>query len=410
WVPQHVFVSGDGAGAVGPDTTGRIDAFDVSGLADHEFNSRPTAFSGPFGLGEWVRGDHVTLIRNERYWRGEPYLDGVQAQIVSGQTELVRMLKRGAVDVAVGLDPQYLDEIEQEPGLVVFKSLSDEVDFIGFQLGDPEDPQPRLNPDGTLNREHGEHPILNDKRVRQAIVHALDREAIVAGARRGEGLVLDANVLPAISWAYNTDLQPRAYDVELAGQLLDQAGWVMNPDTGVRVKNGQSLTLRLYTNAGNTVRETIAYLVKAQLAEVGIEIEVIALDLHAFWEVLFGQRFDLVVASWANLGANPDDADLWRAANDLPGQGNNFCSYYNPKLEGDLVRAKTEPTCDQDVRAQLYRQIQVQLLEDQPYCWLDVAGQFVVFNERVGGINPGPWNVWYNVHEWTVQAIQEEEK
>jgi peptide/nickel transport system substrate-binding protein len=404
WVPQHVFITGDA-----DDAAGQIEAFDMARLADHDFNIRPTVFSGPFGLGEWVRGDHLSLLRNERYWRGAPHLDGVYTQIVSGQAELVRMLKRGTVDIADGLDPQYLVEVEQVPGLTIFTSLSDEYDFIGFQLGDPEDPQPRLNPDGTLNREHGEHPILGDKRVRQAIVHALDRDAIIAGARKGEGLPLEANVLPALSWAYNTDLKPRAYDVGLAEQLLEQAGWVMNSNTGIRAKNGQPLTLRLYTNAGNTVRETIAHLVKVQLAEVGIRVEVIPLELHAFWEVLFGQRFDLIVASWANLGANPDDTELWAAESDLPGKGDNFCSYYNPKIEADLKKAATMPSCDQDARAQLYRQIQAQLVEDQPYFWLDVARQFVVVNERVGGVNPGPWNVWYNVHEWTVQSIQEEE-
>ena len=123
WVPRHVFMGDDSGSA---DDVDRIDAFDMAELIDHEFNSRPTVFSGPFGLGEWVRGDHLALFRNERYLRGEPHLDGVYTQIVSGQAELVRMLVRGAVDIAVGIDPQYLAKVEQEPGLAVFKLVSDE--------------------------------------------------------------------------------------------------------------------------------------------------------------------------------------------------------------------------------------------------------------------------------------------
>ena len=76
------------------------------------------------------------------------------------------------------------------PELRIWKFMSDGYDFLGFQLGDPEDPQPRLNEDGTVNEAHGEHPILSDVRVRQAIVHALDRDELIARARLGQGIPL----------------------------------------------------------------------------------------------------------------------------------------------------------------------------------------------------------------------------
>ena len=62
------------------------------------------------------------------------------------------------------------------------------------------------------------------------------------------------------------------------------------------------------------------------------------------------------------------------------------------------------PGCDQDARAAIYRQIQARLYEDQPYCWLDVPRKLVAIGERVGGVNPGPWSIWYNVHEWYLVA------
>ncbi len=389
WLPMHVFTR-DAA------------SFDFSELNGHEFNSRPMVFSGPFGLTEWVRDDYMLYTRNARYWRGAPHLEGIRTQIVSGQSDLVRMLKRGEADIGVGIDPQYLAGLEQVSDLDIFKFVSDEYDFIGFQLGDPNDPQPRLNPDGALNRAHGAHPILHDKRVRQAIVYALDRQAIVDQARMGQGILLHTNVLPTISWAYYAGLEPREYDLDRARQLLEQAGWTLDPVAGVRVKNGRPLHLRLYTNSGNAVRETIGYLVKQQLKEVGIEVELITVEWNAFLDILFGQTFDMVIASWTNLGVNPDDGDLWRAENDLPGQGNNFVSYYNPGLSRDLDRARTAPGCDQDVRAEIFRRAQAQLYEDQPYCWIDVPRRLVVVRDRVGGVNFGPWNVWYNVHEWYV--------
>ena len=399
WVPVHVFLQPEPTS----DLVQQIDNFDFAELAGHEFNSRPSVFSGPFVLEEWVRGDHWTQVRNDNYWRGAPHLDGIITRIVSGQEDMIDLLKKNEIDIGMGFDPQYLVQVEQVPDLHILKFLSDEYDFIGFQMGNPNDPQPRLDQDGLVNEKHGQHPILQDKRVRQAIVHALDREQIIRWARVGQGIPLHANILPTISWAYNTDLEPRAYDLDQANQLLEQAGWVMDQNRGVRTKNGRRLELTLYTNAGNAVRESMAQLIKEQLAEVGIQVEVMAVEWNSFLDVLFGQTFDMVLISWSNLGVNPDDAHLWSAKEDVPNQGANFVSYYNPELEEMLAQASSVTQCDQDTRIQLYRQIQAQLYEDQPYCWLDVPRTLVAVNRRIGGVNPGPWNVWYNIHEWYIQ-------
>ncbi len=396
WAPMHVFI--------GSVVSHDFSNYDFAQIATHEFNSTPTVFSGPFKLQEWVRGDHCTVMRNERYWRGRPHLDGVITYIVSGQAEMVQLLKRGQLDVGIGLDPHYLAEVEAMPDLNVLKFLSDEYDLIALQLGDPANPQARLAADGKLNDKHGQHPILQDVRVRQAIAYALDRNALINRARLGQGIPLAANVLPAVSWAYNTDLEPRPYSVATANQLLEQAGWSLNANIGIRSKGGRPLKLKLHTNAGNLVRETMAQVIKEQLKQVGIEIEVVAIDWESLLDVLYGQTFDMALISWSNLGFDPDDKAFWRAANDqpLPGRGDNFVSYYNPEVEEMLNAAAIVPRCDQDARAQLYRQVQAQLYQDQPYIWIDVVRRLVAINRRVGGVNPGHWSVWHNVHEWYV--------
>ena len=389
WLPMHVF-------------TDKVDGYDFADLVMHEFNSTPTVFSGPFKLQEWVRGDHWTLVRNERYWRGAPHVDGLVTLVLDGQEEMVRRLKAGELDIGFGVKPKYLAELELEPHLKVFKFPADEYDFIGFQLGDPNDPQPRLDGDGKLNTKHGRHPILHDVRVRQAIAYALDRRELVGRARMGQGTLLNANVLPAVSWAYNAELAPRERDLQKAARLLDEAGWKLDPATGIREKNGVPLRLRLYTNAGNDIRRTMGLLIEKQLREVGIEVEFNAVEWYSFLDILFGQTFDMVLVSWSHMGVDPDDLRLWSAENDVPGTGYNFVSYYNPTLEEKLRQARAVPGCDQDKRAKLYREAQAILYHDLPYCWLDVPRRLVVVDRRIGGINPGPWDLWYNVHEWYI--------
>ena len=389
WIPMHAF-------------TDDADQYDWSRLATHEFNGMPTAFSGPFVLKDWVRGDHWTQVRNTRYWRGAPHLEGVVTRVLSGQAEMVDLLKKGGIDIGADISPQYLAELEQLPGLQLYRFPSDRYDFVGLQLGDPSDPQPRLGPNGQVNPKHGEHPILKDKRVRQAIVYALDREGIIATVLQGQGILLQANVLPTVGWAYNTDLEPRGYDPEKAQALLNQAGWVLNEAAGIRYKDGLPLKLRLHTNAGNSVREAMGALIQAQLAKVGIKVELILVEYDVLLDVLLGQTFDMVLTSWSHLGMNPDDTRLWSAASDVPGEGSNFVSYYSPEVEAWLAEASTVPGCDQDRRATLYRQIQARLYEDQPYVWLDMPRNLTVISRRLGGINPEPWDIRYDINQWHI--------
>lgn len=389
WLPIHAL-------------TDDPESYDWSELALHEFNNAPTAFSGPFVLGSWERGREWVQVRNERYWQGAPHLDAIVTQVLRGQAAMVEQLQAGALDVASELDPQYLGAIEEDPELRLYRFLDDEYEFLGFQLGDPEDPQPRLADDGSLNPAHGEHPILSDVRVRQAIAYALDVPALIDQARLGEGVPLAANVLPTISWAYNTDLKPRSHDVERAKTLLENAGWTLDEGGKTRIRDRQTLRLTLYTNAGNAIRAAMAKLIQAQLAEVGIVIDVRAVEWQAFLDVLYGQSFDLVLVSWSNLGEQPDDRRFWSAAEDVPGPGNNFVSYYDPEVEALYEQAETPGPCDQDVQAQAYRQIQAKLYADQPYAWLDVPRELVAVHSRIGGVNPGPWSLWHNVHEWYI--------
>jgi peptide/nickel transport system substrate-binding protein len=414
WLPMHVF-------------TDDVEGYDFGRLEMHEFNNNPWVFSGPFKLQAWTRGQQWVLERNDLYWQGAPHLDAVVTRLVSGQDELVALLAEGQIDVGENLRPQALADLEQVPDLRLYKFLDDGYDFMGFQLGDPENPQPRLEAVGedanaaVLNEAHGEHPILGDVRVRAAIVHAIDHQELIDKARLGQGIPLHANVLPSVPWAYNTDLEPRAYDPELAGRLLDQAGWTLpaatENDSGavvpeVRAKRGRPLELRLVTNAGNEVRERMADLIREQLGQVGIEVQVVLLDWYTFLDVLFGQTFDLVLMGVDGLGTNPDDLYLWSAANDLPvttdetgqvpPQGHNFVSYYDPEVEAWLEEARSTPGCDQERRATLYRQVQARLSEDLPYDWIAVPRMVVALDTRIGGANPGPWSLWYNVHEWFV--------
>jgi peptide/nickel transport system substrate-binding protein len=392
WLPAHMY--GD----------------DFTDIMTNTLNTEPTVTNGPFLFQEWVKDDHITLVRNPDYYLGAPHLDGWIYKIVPNATVGVQQLKTGEVDVYDEIEPKYLVEMEMQDHLSLFKYFDDGYTFIGFQMGVPDDPQPRLNEDGSVNEAHGVHPILSDPRVRHAITYATDRNAVISKVIFGQGVPLEANTLPAIEWAYNNELPPRPYDLEQAAALLEDAGWSDQDGDGVRechgclhADEGTPLKLNLITNAGNETRENIGLILQDQLGEIGFEIEFEAMEWNAFVGTLVGQTFDMCIVGWTSMGSDPDDEGTFASQNDLPDAAFNFVSYYNPEVDDLLKSAKTFPGCRAEDRGPLYKQVQSIIYEEAPYTFLYVPRDTLAYNKRIGGMEPGPWEFRHNIHEWYVQ-------
>lgn len=411
WLPQHLY--GPNWQYENPITLagqlGDPDDPDFAGIASSEMNLSPAVSNGPFLFEEWVPGDHLTLVRNPAYFRGVPYVEGLVVRIEGDEDARVQMLRTGQVDLLEGIPPRLLTQVELMDQLAVHKVLEDSYVYLGMQFGNPDDPEPRWVEDPNtgqmlINESHGEHPILSDVRVRQAIAYGIDRDAIINQVVVGQGVPLYGNMLPSLEWAHDGSLAPRAYNPNRAAALLDEAGWILNEDTGLRAKEGVPLRLDLKTNVSSDKRVQISEIIQEQLGQIGFQIEFEAMQWGAFVGVLLGQQYDLVVISWTNLGDSPDDSQFYRSEQDVPGRGFNFVSYYNPVLDDLWQNAATLPGCRLSDRAVVYRQIQQTLYEELPYNWLYVPLSLVGANKQIVGVDPGPWGTWHNVEAWYLRS------
>ena len=238
WLPSHLYKA------------------DFSDIMDSKLNEAPTVSAGPFVFQSWTRDDNTILVRNEKYWEGAPKMDGMIYRVVPDPGARLAQLQSGEIDI-LGLEPSQLSAVADNPDINVYRFEDDGYNYIALNLANPENPQPGQDENGNLI-EQDPHPILSDLAVRQAIAHALDYQTIIDSVYLGQGYQIAANVLPAVSWAHDPELQPYAYDQELAGQLLEEAGWVDTNGDGVREKDGKPLKLTLITNAGNKTRRTWA--------------------------------------------------------------------------------------------------------------------------------------------------------
>lgn len=387
WLPSHLY------------------AADFSDIMESPLNAQPTVSAGPLVFNTWTRDDNLTLERNATYWQGAPNMDGMIYKVVPDPGARLAQLQSGEVDV-ISLQPEQIAAVQGIPEIDVYNFQDDGYAYIGLNLADPANPQPGRDEDGNLI-DQDPHPILSDVLVRKAIAHSLDYQVIIERVYLGQGYQIAANVLPAVEWAHDDTLQPYATDLELAAQLLEEAGWVDADGDGVREKDGMRLELSLLTNAGNATREDLGVLVQDQLNSIGFQINFEAIDFGTLIEQLVGQTHDMVIIGWTGLGSDPNDDAFWHTKYDVPGSGFNFVSYHNPEVDRLLEEGVTVPGCDPEERGPIYKEIQQMIYEDVPYIFVTGTVGNTGYSNRWAGIDPGPWSFYYNLHTWHLPSLQE---
>jgi peptide/nickel transport system substrate-binding protein len=356
---------------------------DPAELPAHPFSvgERGTTIGcGSFVFEEWVKDDHVTLVKNPNYYLGEPFIDQYIYRVVPDQTVLVQQLRTGEVDKG-GIQEAFVDEIDRAANvnLVTFDTFS--FTFYAYQLDEEKS------------------TLFQEAEVRQALAYALDREALIDAIRFGYGEVA-VGTMPVRSWAYNPDGIDRhyEYDPDRARQMLDDAGWVPGAG-GVREKDGQRLAFEIYTNAGNEIREQYVTVMQEQWREVGAECTPQLEEWNAFLDRITGTKdFDifLVGFSW---GVDPDQSTMWQTDG-----GFNMNGYVNAEVDSLLEEGLL--TTDQDERVEIYTRMQNIILEDLPSVILDFPEGLHGVNVRVHNAFPQapPSTAVINAHEWWVDA------
>ena len=337
--------------------------------------------TGPFTFDEWVTGDHLTLVRNENYWRGAPALDTFIFKVLPDDATAVNQLKTGEIDWG-GLPPSAVGEFDGNQDVAVIDYPTLEFTFYG------------------LNLDPSKTTLFQDVEVRQALLYALDREAILDAVLFGYGEVA-VGTIPTMSWAYNPDgIELKyPYDPEMAKQLLDDASWVEGTD-GVREKGGQRLAFTMYTSAGDQVRESYLTVLQEYWAEIGVEMtpqfEPFPVLIERLTETLDFEAF-LVGFTW---GAAVDQSIMF-SCDATGGNGFNFTSYCNAEVDAILSEALSDT--DRDRRIQLYTEFQNIVMEDLPETILFFSRNIDGVSTRVHNLFPNGVNFLFNAHTWWIE-------
>jgi peptide/nickel transport system substrate-binding protein len=341
--------------------------------------------TGPYKFKEWVTGQKIVLVSNPDYFEGRPHIDGYILRIIPDTATMFLELRANGID-RMGLTP--LQNTRQTENNLFRKNynkyryLSFAYTYMGYNL---------------------KNPLFTDKRVRQAIAHAVNREEMIDGVLLGLGKSATGPYKPG-TWAYNPRVRAYPYDPAKAKALLAEAGWKDLNSDGVLEREGRPFAFEIITNQGNEIRAKCAEIIQRRLAEVGIKVTIRVVEWAAFVKDFINKRkFDATILGWT-IPMDPDLYDVWHSSKTGP-EELNFISYQNAEVDA-LIETGRE-TFDQSERKRCYDRIQEILAEEQPYLFLYVPDALPIIHARFRGVEVAPLGIGHNLIQWYVPKAEQ---
>lgn len=313
-----------------------------------DFKNNPVG-TGPFKFVEWIKDDRIVLDRNEDYWRRPAYLDRLILRVVPDATARFLALQSGEVDVIDFPSPEDLEAMEADPNIELIQ-------------------QPGLNV-GYIAMNTDKEPFDNVL-VRRAVNYAINKQDIIDAVFGSAGQVAK-NPIPPTMWSYNEDIEDYGYDPEMARELLAEAGYPNGFETDLWAMP----VSRPYFPDGRTV----AVIAQANLAEVGIEAEIVSYDWGTYLDRTDSGEHQMALLGWTGDNGDPDNflyVLLSSAAAEVP--AGNIAFWRNDEFDALIEEAKT--TFDHDRRVELYEDAQEVFHDQAP--WVPVAHSVVTVPVR----------------------------
>lgn len=327
--------------------------------------------TGPYKLSKWDKGQAITLVKNEDYWRGVPKIDTIVFKIVVDYNAKALQLKSGELDLAQ-LTPKDAQAFAGQDGFTVYDMKT--ADYRGILYN--------------FNNKYWD----KNRDIIPAINFGIDREAMIKAVILGQGPAaygpLQRNVFD------NPDVEHYDYNVAKAKELLEKLGCKMGTD-GFYERDGEKLGFTISCMAGDQVRIDMAQIAAQQLKDIGVDVKV---EVPAKIDWANQQAF---LIGWGS----PFDADDHTYKVFGTGKGSNYSAYSNKLVDEYLTKARQ--TSDTAERKKFYGLFQEELAKDPAYtffCYVDanyvgvssisgIAKDTVLGHHGVG--------IFWNVYEWT---------
>jgi len=354
-VPKHIFDKGD-------------------------FNTNPAGRdpigTGPYKFVRWTTGRDIVIDKNPDYWGEKPKIDKIVFKIITDSTVSFQILKREELDVS-GLTPIQWERQTNSP------SFNENYDKLSY-----------FTPNYSYIGWNSKRPYFADKQVRTALTHLVNRELILDKILYNLGAIV-TNPFYINSPEYDKSIDPYPYDPQKAEELLKEADWIDHDGDGIRDKDGVKFAFEFLIPGGSETGEKIATILKEELDNMGIQMDIRKTEWAVFTTRLNERNFDAVTLAWS-MGVESDPYQIWSSTQ--AEKGSNFIGFKNEQADKLIEEARTE--FDRDKRQELYRKFAEIIHEEQPYTFLFCRKSTVAVNKRFENVVVYPLGI--DLLEWHV--------
>lgn len=338
-------------------------------LINHPFNLEPSVGAGAYNFVRYETDQFLELERNPTYWGEQPAVERIFLRILQPEIAVAE-LEQGNLDVMpIGIDD--IDRLTENPNLTVVSVPSPSLDTISINL----------------DREY-----FQDKRLRQAMMYALDRESIVKEIYQGQAQVMNSPIFGPDWMGIPEGLNEYPYDPDKARQLVEESGW----DTSRTVE-------MMYVPGGNRTFDSMVPIVQAQFADVGIKVELLQLEAPELIRKLVTEPdYDMYIGGGGVYGADPSISSKYYISANLTPAGANNVRYVNEEI--DRLYDEGRAVSEQDDRRAIYTEIAQILNEDLPSIFLWSPNTNFASNTRLQGFEAPRYvnNQLWNAEEWSI--------
>lgn len=325
--------------------------------------------SGAYIFNDFKPGKEILMKRNENYWNGTPQVPYIVMKINEGSSN-IKALINGDLDIErVTAVPQNVKILQETGFLNLHLYDNNGFQYIGLNLRKTK---------------------FKDKRVRQALLYALDRNTFINSYYGEYGSAFNAPFFKE-SWAYPKEINEYKYNKEKAAKLLEEAGWILKKDGWRYNKQGERFTVKWYTYDNNKHVETLLPKLKENWRAVGIEVVEEFMDFTSLVETVYEKRdFDMYNMSWS-LSYDPDPSTIFSMSEDTEG-GYNAVGWRNKQSEELINEALKEMNIDK--RKVIYDRWGKLANEELPYLYLNQNKEMYAVSSRVKNLKLSPYLDW----------------
>ncbi|MCJ7513531.1 MAG: ABC transporter substrate-binding protein, partial [Anaerolineales bacterium] len=346
-------------------------------LIDHPYNLQPVG-TGPFRFDRFLTDDGtvtgVSLTADPNHYRQSPYLERVEFRFYDSQQEAWDALERGDIQAIGGVGGDVLKQALSADGLNLHSARLPMASLV------------------YLNTQHPEKTFLADKRVRQALLYALNRQSLIDRVTASQALEADGPILPG-TWAYSDNGLRPEFDPIQAANLLELAGWelptgaTLGSDEYVRAKEDQLLSFTL-VHPNDDRHSQLAQAMRDYWAAVGVKVDLKAVEPEALLDDYLEPREYEAALTDLNLTRlpDPDPYPFWHDSQVENGQ--NYSNFSDRNISIWLEQARTTP--DLGRRADLYDSFQHRFRDQVPALMLFHPVYTMAIRADVQGVTLGP--------------------